>query len=504
MTDLFVESLIASVLLVVVVFLWRVDRGRLEHNQSAWNLILLGFALLFGGGLLDVTDNFENLNRFVVIGDTETEAFLEKFVGFLGGFLLLAIGLVRWIPTVQRIQRELESRVGERTGELAKEIAAREQAEHALSETDTRYRQMVEMSPDGMFVHVDGEIVYANDKLARVLAYPSANDLIGKPAIELISAEYRAQIEERRNTVLKGKISQLELGEFLRADGVKVPVERSGGRITWEGNPAILVLIRDGSERKRVEDAMLLAKEEAEEANRAKSQFLANMSHELRTPLNAINGFSELLSEEAFGPLGNEEYPKFAKAINDSGQHLLVLINDVLDISKIEAGATELTEETFDIVPIIDTCMTMVRQQATDNCVELSVDIGDAALPQLHADKTRIKQVVLNLLSNAVKFTDPGDRVTLKAWQSEYSGFVMQVIDTGIGIAADDIPKALARFQQVEEAYNRQHQGTGLGLPLVKSLVEMHGGSLDLQSQVGAGTTVTVRLPAARTVLKAA
>ena len=226
------------------------------------------------------------------------------------------------------------------------------------------------------------------------------------------------------------------------------------------------------------------------------------MSHELRTPLNGINGFSELLAEEVFGPLGNAEYLKFAEAINASGQHLLALINDVLDISKIEAGDTGLSEETFDVTPVINSCITMVGQRSADSGVELVVDIAEDTLLQLRADKTRIKQVVLNLLSNAVKFTEAGGRITLKAWHNQESGFVLQVIDTGIGISANDIPKALTRFQQVENGLNRKHSGTGLGLPLATSLVEMHGGTLDLQSQLGVGTTVTVHFPVARTVTR--
>ena len=264
------------------------------------------------------------------------------------------------------------------------------------------------------------------------------------------------------------------------------------------------VLIGRVIERQRNEQTLLDAKEEAELASRSKSEFLANMSHELRTPLNAINGFSELLAEEAFGPLGNEEYRKFSQHINESGQHLLALINDVLDISKIEAGGVDLSEETFDMVPVIDSCITMIGERANNGGVELVVDIAGVTPRQLRADRTRIKQVVLNLLSNAVKFTERGGRVTVKAWQSEGNGFVLQVIDTGVGIAADDIPKALARFQQVEGDLNRKHEGTGLGLPLAKSLVERHGGSLDLQSQLGIGTTVTVRLPVVRTILEAA
>jgi len=247
------------------------------------------------------------------------------------------------------------------------------------------------------------------------------------------------------------------------------------------------------------DDSLRVARRQAEEANRTKSEFLANMSHELRTPLNAILGFSELMGKATLGPLGNPKYEEYARDINDSGRHLLALIQDILDLSKIEAGKLELDEEDIDVARAIRSCMVLVKERARNGGVKLLTDLPDD-LPALHADERKLKQILVNLLSNAVKFTPTGGSVTVKAWFRPDSGFVIQVADTGVGIALEDIPKALTPFGQVDSRLDRKYEGTGLGLPLTKSLIEKHSGSLDLQSEVGAGTTVTVRFPPERMV----
>ena len=272
----------------------------------------------------------------------------------------------------------------------------------------------------------------------------------------------------------------------------------SKGQAVWDeqGNPRRMAgSISDITERRQAAEKMREAKEQAELANRAKSEFLANMSHELRTPLNAILGFSELMGNATLGPLGNPKYQEYAKDINDSGRHLLALIQDILDLSKIEAGKIELDEEGIDVAMTIRSCLVLVKERAENSGVKLKTDIPQE-LPMLHADPCKLKQIFVNLLSNAVKFTPAGGEVILKAWWREESGYVFQVVDTGIGMALADIPTALSPFGQVDST----HGGTGLGLPLTKSLVEMHGGSLDLQSEVGVGTTVTVRFPKERIV----
>jgi signal transduction histidine kinase len=248
----------------------------------------------------------------------------------------------------------------------------------------------------------------------------------------------------------------------------------------------------------KTSEDLSVALKAAEAASKAKSAFLASMSHELRTPLNAILGFSETILYEAFGPLGAPRYKEYLGDIHESGTHLLSLINDILDIARFDAGQAELHEEVFEVEPLIAESLRMVASHAEKCDIALSTELA-ADLPELRADKRRIKQVLINLLSNAVKFTPAGGEVKLSASRSE-AGLAIAVMDTGIGIAQGDIPKALERFGQVDSSLARKYEGTGLGLPLSKQLMELHGGSLVLESQESIGTRVTVTLPLDRLV----
>jgi len=243
----------------------------------------------------------------------------------------------------------------------------------------------------------------------------------------------------------------------------------------------------------KTSEDLSVALDAAEAASKSKSAFLASMSHELRTPLNAILGFSETMQYETFGPLGAPRYKEYLGDIHKSGAHLLSLINDILDIARFDAGQAELHEEIFDLELLASDCLRMVASHAEKCDIALSTGLaGD--LPALRADRRRIKQVLLNLLSNAVKFTPAGGHVKFSASLSQ-AGLAMAVTDTGIGIAPQDIPRALERFGQVDSSLSRRYEGTGLGLPLSKQLMELHGGSLSLDSQEGVGTTVTITLP---------
>ncbi len=240
-------------------------------------------------------------------------------------------------------------------------------------------------------------------------------------------------------------------------------------------------------------DALRNAKEEAEKASRTKSMFLANMSHEIRTPLNAVIGFSQIIEQGMFGPQP-ARYREYATLIRRSGEHLLTIINDILDIAKLQSGKTELRLESAALAPIIDEAVRLVAPRAEAARLSLVQDIAPG-LPPVRVDLTRIRQVLLNLLSNAIKFTPPDGSVTVTA-RARDGTVEIAVRDTGIGMDEADIPKALEPFGQISNAMTRAHEGTGLGLPLSKSLVELHGGRFSLASRPGAGTTVTINLPA--------
>ncbi len=256
-------------------------------------------------------------------------------------------------------------------------------------------------------------------------------------------------------------------------------------------------LRRSKEEAERVAAAATDAMEKAIAANRAKTEFLANMSHELRTPLNAIIGFSQVIRDQTFGTNRSEKYVEYARDINCSGQHLLGVINDILDLAKIEFGKATLYEETFPLDDLVQGCLRLIQDRAVQNGLELTYD-APRIPPILRADERKLKQILINLLSNAVKFTPAGGRIWVTVEEETDGGLALTVADNGIGIAPEDIERALAPFSQVDSSLARKYDGTGLGLPLSKALAELHGGSLQLASQLGSGTRVTVRLPAER------
>ncbi len=232
-------------------------------------------------------------------------------------------------------------------------------------------------------------------------------------------------------------------------------------------------------------------------AERAKVEFLSNMSHELRTPLNAIMGFSDAMRQELLGPLGHGQYRDYAKHIHDSGTKLLSLINDILDLSRMQAGEFELVDQEVDVVATVNGALQMTRERAETAGVELLAKCS-ADPTTIRADGRALTQILLNLLSNAVKFTPKGGRVTVHTGLADDRCFLLQVSDTGMGIAQGDLHETLTNFGQVDGSLNRKYEGAGLGIPLCRRLAELHGGELRIESEVGVGTTVTVAFPAKR------
>ncbi|MEQ8266852.1 MAG: ATP-binding protein [Parvibaculum sp.] len=252
-------------------------------------------------------------------------------------------------------------------------------------------------------------------------------------------------------------------------------------------------------ERRRAEENLRRASEEAEMANRAKTKFLANMSHELRTPLNAIIGFSEIMNQEMFGPLGGDRYREYTNDIHDSGRHLLNVIDDILDISKIEAGRYLIEEDEIDLEVVLRWSVEMMRARTMEKKQNVGLQVP-ANLPKLHADQRAMRQIMLNLLSNAAKFTPEDGEIDIVVRMTDTGDLSVSVCDNGIGIPSGKLDEVLEPFGQVDDTNARQHGGTGLGLPITKSLIEMHGGSFRLESTLGAGTSATMILPGSRLI----
>jgi len=257
------------------------------------------------------------------------------------------------------------------------------------------------------------------------------------------------------------------------------------------------MLQRHRDELSHVAERLRDSREKEHKANLAKSEFLANMSHELRTPLNSILGFAEIMELGTFGAIGNERYREYLGHIHASGKHLLELINDMLDLAKVESGRLELEEDAVDFRHLLHDCEVLLQQRLDRGGLKFHRRVPER-LPSLMADERKLKQILLNLLSNAIKYTPPNGRVSVRAWRDRKGRFNFSVADTGIGMAPEDIPKALEPFGQVDNVMISSEEGTGLGLPLTKALVELHGGTFGLESEVGKGTIATVTIPAER------
>jgi PAS domain S-box-containing protein len=352
------------------------------------------------------------------------------------------------------------------------------------------------MSPEAIYVHVGGKIVVANPAAAHMFGFDAPEALKGVETFTLYHPDSHDKIMARRAALQNHDLVQPVIEHrYTHRDGRTFTGEARAAKFLWLGTPAIIVFVRDTTERKIFEEELIAAKDRAEIANRAKSEFLANMSHELRTPLNAIIGFSEILKDERLA--GQRPPPEYATGIHESGLHLLNIINDILDMAKIEAGKIVLAEEWIDVATEIAATLRMVSPRVADNGLELKTEI-ERSLPAVFADRRLFKQIVLNILSNAVKFTPRGGQIVVGARREASGQLAVRVTDSGIGIPEADIDRVLKPFAQVESGFTRRYQGTGLGLPICKALTELHGGTIEIESSPGSGTTVTVRLPAGR------
>ncbi|HEY2068575.1 MAG TPA: ATP-binding protein [Rhizomicrobium sp.] len=319
---------------------------------------------------------------------------------------------------------------------------------------------------------------------------------------ELYSRKPIARLANCNPLIVDEHVSLTELAETLTLDWPDALRESfivtRGGRYLGIGTSEALVKGKLRLLRSR-EHQLQAALAAAHAANKAKTNFLALMSHELRTPLNAIIGFSEVLSAEIFGPHAVPRYRDYSADIHGAGRHLLALINDILDLSKFEAGRMELHAESLDLPALFADSLKLVRERAREREVRLTCETS-GNFPQIEADLLRVKQILLNLLSNAIKFTPAGGSVSLTAELTEDGGVCLSVADTGIGMTPEQIPLALEPFRQIDSPLSRTEEGTGLGLSLVKALTEQHDGTLEIESAPGRGTTARVLFPARRTV----
>ena len=378
-----------------------------------------------------------------------------------------------------------------------------EAAEQALRHAEARFGAVLEFSPDPMLV-IDGmrRICAAGKGVESVFGYRRGDvlgqniDILSRDLESVLPAETITQLIASHDT---GTLASHRFNATgLRKSGESLPIEGLIFPLNGGTERLFAVVLRDITERLSVERALRNARDTAEFADRAKSEFLANMSHEFRTPLNAIIGFAEVIEAEIFGP-GDLRYPDYARDIRQSGQHLLGILKDILDFSRIDTGNVTLHESEILVPKMVDDCLSMIRLRARENGVAIATDLPDDT-PRIFADELKVKQVLLNLLSNAVKFTPDGGCVTVSVRHKADQEFVLSVADTGIGMREEDIPLALSPFGQVAGAFARNHDGVGLGLPLARHLTELHQGRLEIESRSGVGTTVRICLPAARLV----
>ena len=418
---------------------------------------------------------------------------------------------LRWARAQGRYAR-VNATLASDNGETVSVIFHPDQTEQARR-AEAQLRCIVEGSAQGVCVRTNTEVLFINEAFAHMAGFASMREMSDFTEAEaragrninnsiIIHPDDRALVGEHMRRRLAGEeaISRYEF-RLQQQDGTLVWVEARATLVHWDGQPASLSWMSDVNARKTMELELVQSKEAAEYANRTKTEFLANMSHELRTPLNAIIGFAEVIQGEMFGPVGIAKYVEYARDIHASGRHLLELINDILDLSKIESGKLELRAERIAIGPVVEECLTLVRNRAQKSDVALKTDIAPG-LPLLTCDARALKQVLLNFLSNAVKFTPAGGTVTTGAAHAADGGLTLWVRDTGIGMKDSDIAVALSAFGQIDSKIARKHKGTGLGLPISKSLIELHGGTLTIASAPGEGTTMTAHFPAARLAAK--
>lgn len=465
--------------------------GRLIRLNAAFHAVL-GYddAELQRMSFLDIvhTDDKPHV-RNTMTGLMYDDATHDEMVDFEAR-LIAKDGKIRWMEWRHK-------RSGEMIYSVGRDVTAFKQHEGTVHQQDVLLREAQSIGHMGHWRWIVGSNdIQWSDEIYKIFgverenfvpALDAVNRMTHKRDVGRLLQAFQRAIIEQNNYDMEFRI--------IRPDG-EVRYIRCEGRCEHDHHgdvAALFGIMQDVTERTIHEQELTQAKEAAERAYAAKSQFLANMSHELRTPLNAIIGFSEMMQRQLLGPIGSERYLDYIGGIRESGEHLLDLISDILDMSKIEAGKYELDLEELNVAKVIRLGIHMMEGRATEAKIQVGIDIANEDL-QIVADRRALMQVLLNLLSNAVKFTEPGGSVRVECvGRDDY--VLVKVHDTGIGIPANQLKTITRPFEQAASHYTRKHEGTGLGLAITKELVELHGGSLHIESTVGVGTSVTVRLP---------
>jgi len=418
-------------------------------------------------------------------------------------FLRSAANIFSLVIQLKRHEAHVDDLIGAQTQELEAEVARYKQREQAYREAEERLTALLELAPEAI-ISVDGDnhIVLFNRSAEELFGYEKG-EILGQPLDRLIPERYRTAHTGYIRAFAKSR-DRIRLmkrrGDIagLRKDGSEFPARGAISLLRTRTGTIYTAMIADITEQKQAEDALRAAKQQAEQANRAKSAFLANTSHELKTPLNAIIGFSELMAEQPYGPLGNDHYVEYVQSIRDCGSHLLEMINDILDISRIEAGKATLDLEEVDVVSLLATLVADQESDLTQTNLKLVLEAEDN-LPMLFADLQGLRKIFGNLLSNAVKFSPDGGHVRARAYLDD-GAHVVEISDQGIGMTPEDLATVLTPFAQVDSDLNRKYEGVGLGLTLVKLYVEAHGATMTFDSTPGEGTSVCVRFPPERTL----
>ncbi len=382
------------------------------------------------------------------------------------------------------------------------DVEERRRAERALAEAEKKYRTIVENAAGGLYqLTPEGLYLSANPAMARILGYETPAEMLRliKNAVGAVYPDSKERKKFMEMITAQEQIFGYET-QVLTKDGSKIWV-RENVRIVKDEQGNILYLegsMEDITKKKEAEIALMEAKMHSDMANRAKTEFIANMSHELRTPLNAIIGFSDIMKNEVMGPLGQDLYKEYAIDINKSGQGLLKIINEILDISKIEAGDRELNESEFSLSAVLHTCIELYSGRLKEKNIVLTNEAKN--MPNLIGEEISIKQVIGNIYSNAIKYTPKDGRITLLSSYDADGSFRLSITDTGIGMSAREINKALSAFGQVDNSLDRSSDGVGLGLPLAQAIMGVHNGRIEILSEKSIGTTVSIIFPPERLI----